>query len=284
MQAGVISTSHGGRKAFDSYRHSLPVRLWHWTFACAAVGLLFTGICVLNVHPRLYWGEVGNESLPAVVAIEAAGSPIASGPAPAVLVLGTHRFNVTGIFGVPLDAGADGTYFLIYPMPESWHFGGLRAWHFALAWILVLGWLLYVSYIVLRGRLHSMLLPSADQLTAAAIRHDLLDHLRFRRAVGKEALRYGLLQKVAYLLVIGLLVPLLVLTGLTMSNAITIRFPELFGLFGGRESARTLHALAASLMLVFIVIHLVQLAVIGPLNAIRTMTTGYYRVFENSHD
>ena len=262
--------------ADEIYRHPLPVRLWHWLTAATVMGMLFTGICILNVHPRLYWGEVGNEADPALIGLDAAGPAIAGQAAPATLTVGSAKFDVTGIMGVPFDFGNDGTYFMIFNAPESWHFGGLRAWHFALAWVLVIAALAYAFYLLLSGRLRRVWWPGAAQLTPAAIRQDVADHLRLRR--GADAHSYNLLQKLAYLGVFGVLLPLIVLTGLTMSNAVTMRFPGLFSLFGGRESARTLHALGALLMLLFVLVHVFQSFVAGIVNQLRGMLTGYQRI------
>jgi thiosulfate reductase cytochrome b subunit len=253
----------------------------------AIVGLLFTGFCILNVHPRLYWGEVGNAYTPAVLAIDSSepgGPRPATHPAPAVLVVGNRRFDVTGRLGVVADAGGDGLYFLIVDTPESWHFGAMRAWHFTVAWILVIGWISYAIYLIASGQLRSRLLPRISQLRPGAIGNDLINHLRFRRATGEEARSYNLLQKLSYILVIFILLPLMVLTGLTMSNAIIARFPELCSLFGGRESARTIHFLCAFAMVLFVVIHVIQLFVAGFFNEMRSMITGRFAIHGLDHD
>ncbi len=268
-----------GNLTDETYRHPLPVRLWHWLTAATVLGLLFTGICILNVHPRLYWGEVGNEGTAAVVGLDPAGPAVAGHAAPAVLNIGHAKFDVTGITGVPFDYGNDGTYFMIFNAPESWHFGGLRAWHFALAWVLVTAAAAYAVYLLLSRRLGRMWLPTSAQLAPAAIRRDFWQHLTLRRADDRQ---YNLLQKLAYLAVLGLLLPLMVLTGLTMSNAVTLRFPELFTLFGGRESARTLHALFAALMILFILVHVFQSFVAGIVNQLGAMLTGYYRLHKET--
>lgn len=97
-----------------------------------------------------------------------------------------------------------------------------------------------------------------------------------RSKAARSAGRYNLLQKLSYLVVLFGLIPLFVLTGLTMSNAVTARFPELYGLFGGRQSARTLHALCALALLLFVLVHLAQLFVAGFMNEVRSMITGYF--------
>jgi thiosulfate reductase cytochrome b subunit len=263
------------------YRHPLSVRLWHWITAIAVAGLLFTGFNILNVHPRLYWGEVGNAHMTPIIALESTetgGPRPAKHPAPAALRVGSHRWDVTGHLGTVLDAGEDGLYFMMVATPESWQFGAMRAWHFVCAWILFLTWMCYSAYLLVGGRLRRTLLPSARQVTARAILQDLWDHLRLHRSRGEAARHYNLLQKVSYLIVLFVLIPLIVLSGLTMSNAVTARFPELYALFGGRQSARTVHAACALLVLLFAVVHIVQVFVAGFINELRSMITGYFEM------
>lgn len=264
-------------------RHRWPVRLWHWISVLAILGLLFTGFCILNVHPRLYWGEVGNAYTHAFLALESSepGGPRASThPAPAVMTLGHRHFDVTGHLGAVLDLGADGTYFVIAVTPDSWQFGAMRAWHFAIAWVLVLSWTCYLTYLAASGQLISRLLPRLDQLRPQAIAHDLLNHLKLRRADGDDARGYNLLQKLSYLGVLLVLLPLAILTGLTMSNGITARFPQLYAIFGGRESARSIHFLCAVTVVLFTVIHVAQVFVAGFLNEMRSMITGRFAIRE----
>jgi thiosulfate reductase cytochrome b subunit len=263
------------------YRHPLVVRLWHWLTAATVAGLLFTGFNILNVHPRLYWGEVGNAHTMPIIALESTetgGPRPGTHPAPTALRVGARRWDVTGHLGTVLDAGEDGLYFMIVATPESWQFGAMRAWHFVCAWILFLTWAGYGVYLLLGGRLRRTLLPAAQQLTARAIVKDLWDHLRLHRPRGESARHYNLLQKVSYLVVLFALVPLIVLSGLTMSNAVTARFPELYALFGGRQSARTVHALCAALLCVFAFVHIAQVFVAGFVNEVRSMIKGYFDI------
>jgi len=265
----------------DQYRHPVPVRLWHWLSAGAVGMLLFTGFNILNVHPRLYWGDVGNEStIPAagLLITEAGGPNPKTLPAPAALKLGDRSWDVTGMLGVAQDAGADGMYFVLVATPDRWHFGAMRAWHFLFAWVLVLAWLAYATYLVFSGRLRRVLWPSAEQRWLGAFARDAWAHLRLRRARGDAARDYNPPQKGTYLVVLLVLIPLAVATGLTMSNAVTARFPELYGVFGGRQSARTLHALCALLLTLFAVVHVLQVFVAGFWNEVRSMLTGYFRI------
>ena len=263
------------------YRHPLAVRLWHWSTAVAVCGLLLTGFCILNIHPRLYWGEVGNAGTKPIIALvstEVGGPHATTHPVPAALSVGSRMWNVTGYLGGVWDVGPDGIYFVIALTPDSWQFGAMRAWHFACAWALLLAWIYYAAYLLASGRLRRTLLPTASQVTLRGIGQDVWNHLRLRRAHGEDGRHYNLSQKVSYLVVLFVLIPGAVLSGVTMSNSVTAQFPELYALFGGRQSARTIHALCATGLLLFVVVHIVQLFVAGFVNEVRSMITGYLSV------
>src|SRR4030095_10196779 len=102
------------------------------------------------------------------------------------------------------------------------------------------------------------------------------NHLRLRRPRGEAARRYNVLQKLTYLAVIFLLLPTILLAGLTMSPAVTAAFPFLFDLFGGRQSARTIHFIAANLLVLFVLVHVLQVLLAGAFNLMRSMITGRY--------
>jgi thiosulfate reductase cytochrome b subunit len=142
----------------------------------------------------------------------------------------------------------------------------------------VLAWLAYATYLAVGGRFRRVLWLSAEQRSLRALARDAWAHLRLRRARGDAALAYNPLQKVAYLIVLLVLIPLAVATGLTMSNAVTARIPELYSVFGGRQSARTLHALCALLLTLFALVHILQAVVAGFWNELRSMLTGYFRI------
>jgi thiosulfate reductase cytochrome b subunit len=76
----------------------------------------------------------------------------------------------------------------------------------------------------------------------------------------------------------------MVLTGLTMSPGVDAAFPALLDLFGGRQSARTLHFLSAALIVGFIVVHLVEVLLAGAWNEMRSMITGWYIVKSEASD
>ena len=104
------------------------------------------------------------------------------------------------------------------------------------------------------------------------------DHARLHFPTGDAALRYNILQKISYVGVIFVLLPLMILTGLTMSPAMDAAWPWLLDLFGGRQSARSIHFICAALLLAFIIVHLVMVLLAGPINEIGSMITGRFRV------
>ena len=130
----------------------------------------------------------------------------------------------------------------------------------------------------LAGHFRRDLTPTRRQLTPRPLAHEIADHARLRFPKGQEARHYNALQKLAYLVVIFVVLPLMVATGLTMSPGIDAAFPWLLDLFGGRQSARTIHFLTASALVAFVVIHVVMVMASGTWNNMRSMITGYYAI------
>jgi thiosulfate reductase cytochrome b subunit len=258
------------------YRHPLPVRVWHWANAAAIAVLLTTGLLIFDIHPHLYWGEDGHEGVPAFLSLT--GTHLDRDVPQTELQIGHRRWNVTGVLGNVIDDGFGGKYLLVAGAPEDWQFGATRGWHFLFAWILGLSLPLYGLYLLLSGRLARKLLPTRSDLTLRSFINELWQHLRLKRARGESARRYNLLQKLSYLFVIFILIPALVLSGLTMSNAMTAAFPDLFALFGGRQSARSVHFLSAMLLVLFVLVHVFQVFVSGFINLMRSMITGRFAV------
>jgi len=258
------------------YRHPWPVRAWHWANAAAIVVLLMTGLLIFDIHPHLYWGEDGHEGVPAFVSLT--GTNL-DRPVPTTdLQIGSRHWDVTGVLGSVIDDGFGGKYLMVAGAPEDWQFGATRGWHFLFAWIVGLSLPLYAAYLLWSGRLRQKLLPTHTELTWRSIALEFWQHLRLKRARGESARHYNLLQKMTYLFVIFILIPALVLSGLTMSNAVTAAFPDLFVLFGGRQSARSIHFLSAMLLVLFVLVHVFQVFVAGFVNLMRSMITGRFVV------
>ena len=106
----------------------------------------------------------------------------------------------------------------------------------------------------------------------------IIDHLRFRHPAGEAAKRYNVLQKITYLVVVFLLLPLVVLMGLAMSPSLDSVWPGWVDLVGGRQSARTLHFIAAWALVAFMLVHVFEVVISGVWNNLRSMITGRYQV------
>jgi thiosulfate reductase cytochrome b subunit len=122
------------------------------------------------------------------------------------------------------------------------------------------------------------LAPSRGELRPRHIWDDIKAHAALRFPTGEAAASYNTLQKLSYGAVIFLLLPLLVLTGLAMAPAMSAAWPWLVEFFGGRQSARSIHFICAAAVGLFILVHLVMVALAGPLNEIRSMITGRFEL------
>ena len=252
-------------------RYPLTTRVLHWVAAASIFTLLWSGIWILNIHPRLYWGDVGYFGAPAIAEIT---GDLSTDPPTMGLKIGSTSIDVTGFIGRVRQL----PYVRIANYPEGFQFGGNRALHFTAAWIFVCAWLIYLYHLFGSGRLKNVWLPSKQELSLRGLGQDILNHLKFKRAKGEAAKQYNTLQKLSYLFVMFVLIPLIVLSGLAMSNSVTTAWPFLFDVFGGRQSARTLHFIFISVLMLFVVVHVLQLFVAGFINHLRSMITGYLRI------
>jgi thiosulfate reductase cytochrome b subunit len=266
------------------YRHSLIVRVTHWINVLCISLLLMSGLQILNAHPRLYWGQYGADADPAFIEITARDWRT-DHPIGIVRVAG-HEFRTTGVLGV---SGGGGRPFDFRAFPGWITLPGFRdlalgrRWHFFLAWAFVLNGLVYLLFGAFNGHIRRDLAPAKDQIRPSHILQSICDHLRLKHPVGEEAKRYNILQKLAYLAVIFVLLPLMVLTGLTMSPGVDAAAPWLLDLFGGRQSARTIHFITANLIVLFVVVHVVEVFLAGVVNEVRSMITGRYMIKTQAH-
>ncbi|MDB5698711.1 MAG: Ni/Fe-hydrogenase B-type cytochrome subunit [Alphaproteobacteria bacterium] len=264
----------GAERQATIYRHRLPVRLWHWLNAVTVFVMLMSGLMIFNAHPRLYWGQYGANADPAWLEI---GSNATDG----YVRLGALQLTTTGFLGLWTDSDGQ-VKRRAFPgwatIPSRYDLAGARHWHLAFAWLLVVPGLLYWLWGFAARHIQRDLAPTREELAPRHVWRDISNHARLRFATGDEARRYNILQKVSYMAVIFLLLPVAVLTGLTMSPAIDAAWPWLIDLFGGRQSARSLHFIAAMLLLAFIIVHLLMVLLAGPINELRSMITGRYRL------
>jgi thiosulfate reductase cytochrome b subunit len=262
------------------YRHSVVVRLTHWINALCLVLLLMSGLRLFNYHPALYWGDDGHRGMPSVFSINAFEDIETDEPVGVTIIAGKN-FITTGVLGVSYDDDGMpiGEAFPNWiTLPGGPGLGLARDWHVALAWAFVLNGAAYLLFGLVSGHFRRDLVPARAEMRPRQILRDIWNHMLLRRARGEAARRYNVLQKLAYLTVIFVLLPLMVLTGLTMSPAVTAAFPFLFDMFGGRQSARTIHFIVANLVVLFVLIHIVQVMIAGPLNEMRSMITGRFAI------
>ena len=225
-----------------AYRHRLPTRIWHWINALTVIVMLMSGLMILNAHPRLYWGQFG------------------------------ANFDHAWLSLPPRPFPGWAT------IPSTYNLAAARRWHLAFAWILVLGLILFLVTSLWNRHVQRDLTPTREELAPGHVWQDIRNHARLNFPKGEAALRYNILQKLSYVAVIFLLVPLMILTGLAMSPRMDAGWPWLLDLFGGRQSARSIHFLTAAALLLFILVHLTMVVLAGPFNEIRSMITGRFRV------
>jgi thiosulfate reductase cytochrome b subunit len=269
------------KRAYLYTRHAWPVRITHWINALALLVLFMSGLNIFSAHPALYWGKSSYTGRGPALAITARqdGDQVVG----VTRVLG-REFVTTGVLGA--GAGLGGSEARTFPrwltLPSERWLALARRWHFFFAWLFVLNGLAYLAYALASRHVARDLLPSAAEWRG--IGRSVLDHLRLRHPVGEAARRYNVLQKLTYLGVIFGLLPLVVATGMAMSPTLDALLPGWVDLLGGRQSARTLHFIAAWLLVAFVLVHVVEMILSGPWNHLRSMVTGRYRIQPQAAD
>jgi thiosulfate reductase cytochrome b subunit len=259
------------------YRHTLPVRIMHWINVAALALLFMTGLNIFGAHPALNWGKSSYEGRPPVAEIGATQD--AMGNLVGVTRLFGHDFVTTGWLGVTRGADAELTVsaFPSWLMIPSYRWLAMaRRWHFFFAWVFVINGLCYVAYSIASRHLSRDLAPT--RLDLRSIGQSIVDHLRFKHPTGEAAKRYNVLQKLTYLVVIFVLLPLTILMGMAMSPGLDALIPGWVDVFGGRQSARTIHFIVAWLLVLFVLIHVFEVIISGFWNHMRSMLTGRFRI------
>lgn len=258
------------------YRHHWPVRVGHWLNAVSLFILMMSGFQIFNAHPALYWGERSDRDRPW---FSIRGVATEGGEMRGVTTLAGRSVDTTGVLGYSSGERRAFPSWATLPGPRWLAMG--RQWHLFFAWFFVLNGLAFWIYAILSRHLTRDLLPTDRDWRA--IGRDVVNHLRFRHPSGEDAKRYNVLQKLAYTGVVFGLAPLIVLTGMTMSPNLDAAFPFLLDLFGGRQSARTIHFLACTGFVGFVLIHLMMVATTGLHNNLRSMITGWFVIRREGH-
>ncbi len=245
-------------KPLAAVRHSRWVKWSHWIVAASFLALVFSGAVILMCHPRLYWGEVGNDLTPALFEL-----PISRNHQHGGWVGSVAFFDGAGSV-----VSASRTYEIFNQ--NGWG----RSLHFLAAWCLVVPGAFYLLAGVFTGHFWRHLVPGGAELAPRLFWQDLRSHLRLRIRAATGGPHYGPLQKCAYSGVVFLALPLTVVTGLAMSPAVTAAYPFLSRMFGGLQSARTIHFLAFVALVLFAAVHVSMVITSGFKRQMRAMTLG----------
>ncbi len=263
------------------HRHALIVRITHWVNAIALGILLMSGLNIFNAHPSLSWGKSSYSHRAPI--FETGAATAADGTTIGATRIFNHTFNTTGVLGLSRDQGrqvAKGFPSWITIPSFSW-LAMARHWHFFFAWLLVIHGGVYLTFSFLSRHVARDLVPT--RLDWRSIGRSILDHVRFRHPTGAAAARYNVLQKLTYLAVIFVLLPLMILTGWAMSPRLDSLSSGWVDLIGGRQSARTLHFVVAWTLVLFALVHVFEVLISGLWNNLRSMITGRYEIAPDPH-
>jgi thiosulfate reductase cytochrome b subunit len=259
------------------YRHGVVTRLTHWINVLALTLLLMSGLNIFGAHPALYWGQTSTFAHP-WVAIGAVQKP--DGEMMGVTQVGSATFNTTGVLGYSGAVGhREPVAFPAWATVPSYRdLADSRHWHFFFAWLFVINGLVYWLVGLIGGHIAKDLVPNRRDVEPKNLWHEIATHAKLKFPKGEQARHYNVLQKGAYLAVVLVILPLMVLTGLCMSPGVDAGAPWLVELFGGRQTARTIHFLTAFTIVGFVLLHLFMVVASGTWNNIRSMITGRYAI------
>lgn len=250
------------------YRQRLMTRLTHWVWAIALFFLMLTGLQIFNAHPTLNIGkETGFEYDNAILSIETRQN-------------GSELQGITRIFGTEFDTtgflGASNGEARAFPaaltIPSNRSLASGRVIHLFFAWVLVITLAIWAVASVLNGHFRQLIPTIAD---LRGLPGDVANHVQLRFHHTAE---YNVLQKLAYASVLFVALPLMIATGLSMSPGFNSVAPWLLDLFGGRQTARTLHFITMVALIGFFVVHMLMILAAGPLNEMRSILSGRYRL------
>jgi thiosulfate reductase cytochrome b subunit len=224
--------------------------LTHWITVISFFALLISGVEILISHPRFYWGEAGNALTP----------PLFKIPIPA------SRATVPTGYG--------------YVLPDQ--NGWSRYLHFQAAWAVVLTGLVYAISGLWTGHFRNNLFPAPADRNWRAFQGVIAKHLRLAPQDEAEARSYNVLQRTTYLLVIFVLFPFVIWTGLALSPAFNSAVPAAVNALGGRQSARTLHFFVSVFLLLFLIVHIAMVVLAGFKSRMRAMITGLATVSQEN--
>ena len=215
-------------------KHSLLTRIWHWLNTLCVIVLFMSGLGISNAHRYLYWGDAGSQPSEAWTAV--------------------IRFPDWAT------------------LPQRYDLAESRDWHVLFSWPFGVGLLVFWIAMLIGGHFWRDLRTRQEEWKPAAIWADVVKHAKLDFThVGAK---YSFLQKLTYGIVLVVLLPVMVFTGLAISPGFEPAAPWLVDMFGGRQSARSIHFLAAWALFAFFVVHILLVLLSGPGKQMRDMITG----------
>lgn len=278
----LIDTSALPPKRQIYYRHRIVTRVCHWINVLCIGFLLTSGLNIFNAHPALYWGKYGADTDVGRRWLEIGAMEKSDGRVMGVTHVGSLSVDTSGVLGT--NQGGDGEvqqqgFPSWTTFPSDRDLATARRWHFFFAWLFILNGLAYVIHGLWTRHLQDDVWPRLKELSPANLWHDIVNHAKLKFPRGEDDKHYHILQKLAYGGTVFVLLPLMVLTGLSMSPGFNAAAGGLLPqLFGGRASARSLHFIVTNLTVAFIIIHVAVVILAGPINQLRSMITGRYDV------
>ena len=248
----------------------------HWTNVISLTILLMSGLMIFNAHPSLDWGHVSDNGK---TLLNITSRDAGNGQLTGITRVFGYEFNTTGLLGASKNAEGkpnDVAFPHWMTIPGFYSLSDARYWHFFFAWLFVLNGIAYVLYSMVSRHLQRDLLPTQSEVRG--IGRSIIDHILFKHPQGEDAKRYNVLQKLAYLVVIFVLLPGIIIAGWAMSPWLNSILPGWVDWLGGRQSARTLHFLLAWMLVAFVGIHVFEVIISGLWNHLRSMITGHYRI------
>ncbi len=227
------------------YKHNLSTRVWHWLNVITVFIMIGSGLGILNAHPHLYWGQFG------------------ANPDPAWIHLPHWPSWMT--------------------IPGGYNLALSRRWHLFFSLVLGFALLGFIISSLINRHFQKQLQIKAAELTPAHLWYDIKEHAALRFHDPKDPGAFNVLQKIAYASAIFIMIPAIIFTGLAMSPGMDAAWPWLIDLFGGRASARSIHFIAMVALIGFIIVHLALVILAGPIDEVRSMITGYWRVPKDNH-
>lgn len=215
-------------------RHALATRIWHWANLLCLVILFMSGLNISNAHPRLYWGESGFDA--------------------------SHAWLILPRFPGWMTS------------PGYYSLASARDWHIVFAWIFALGLLIFMIASLVNRHFRRDLVTSPKDWKPSAVMADIRAHLKFN--FHRAGTKFNFLQKASYGVVIFILLPLMIVTGMAMSPGMDAAWPFLTEMFGGRQSARSIHFIVAWLLAAFLVVHVLLVLLADPVKQLRDMIFG----------